>query len=111
MVAVEPAVAMIVEAGMPSIREKSMALTSMAVDIFDEVLAPRLAARIATRPAATRLACDHHAPGCPRDDAETCRAQSASRLSPPGRHPDRAGAPHHAIHDVYDGLHTIADLS
>ena len=41
MVGVEPAVEMIVEAGMPAIREKSIALTTFAVDVFDDVLAPR----------------------------------------------------------------------
>lgn len=39
--AVEPGVAMIAEAGLAAIRAKSMALTDLAVRLYDEMLAPR----------------------------------------------------------------------
>ncbi len=41
MAAVEPGVAMVVEAGMAAIREKSSALTAFAVELYDEWLRPR----------------------------------------------------------------------
>nr|MBA2443775.1 kynureninase [Nocardioidaceae bacterium] len=41
MAAIEPGVAMIAQAGMPAVRDKSCALTALAVDLFDEWLAPQ----------------------------------------------------------------------
>jgi kynureninase len=41
MVPIEPAVAMIAEAGIDAIREKSVALTTLLVQLYDEWLIPR----------------------------------------------------------------------
>lgn len=112
MVGVEPAVEMIVEAGLPAIREKSIALTSFAVDIFDQVLAPSGWQLASPR--------DPHRRGShvtiTRSGARELMPKLAERkVLPDYRRPDgiRLGlAPLTTrFTDVYDGLHTIAELS
>lgn len=112
LVGVEPAVELTLEAGMAAIREKSVALTTFAVDLYDEILAP-LGWRLASPRDAHRRG--SHITLTRSGARELMPELAARKVLPDYRRPDgiRIGlAPLTTrFTDVYDGLATIAQLS
>jgi kynureninase len=111
MVAVEPGVAMIAEAGLPAIRAKSVALTDFAVQLYDELLAP-LGCTLAS-PRAAALRGSHITVSHP-DAEELTGKLIADGVIPDFRRPDgiRIGlAPLTTrFAEVYDGLTRLVEL-
>ncbi len=112
MAAVEPGVAMIAEAGMSAIREKSCALTALAVDLHDELLAP-LGWTLATpRDPARR---GSHVTVARADALEVTARLVESGVIPDFRRPDgiRLGLAPLTTRfvDVYDAMTRIAELT
>jgi kynureninase len=112
MAAVEPGVAMVVEAGVDAIRAKSVALTSFAVDVFDERLAGLGFQLLSPREAGRRGG--HVTLGHP--DAEQLSAELiAHDVIPDFRRPDgiRLGLSPltTTFDDVYAGLTRLAGLA
>ncbi len=112
MVSVEPGVAMIAEAGVPAIRTKSVALTDLAVQLYDELLAP-LGFTLAS-PRDPERRGSHVTVG--HLDAEELTAKLiADGVIPDFRGPDgiRIGlAPLTTrFTDVYDGFARLADIA
>lgn len=112
MAAVEPGVAMIAEAGMPAIRQKSCELTALAVELYDELLAS-LGWTLAT-PRDPKRRGSHVT--IARPDALEVTAQLVeSGVIPDFRRPDgiRLGFSPLTTRfvDVHDGLSRIAELS
>ncbi len=111
LAAVEPGVAMIAEAGVASIRAKSVELTELAVQLFDEALAP-LGFVLASPRAAGRRG-SHITVGHPRAEQLTAELITAGVI-PDFRRPDgiRLGLSPLSTRfvDVYDGLTKLAEL-
>ncbi len=111
MAGLEPAVAMIAEAGIAPVRAKSMALTELGVRLYDEWLAPRGFGLASPRDASRRGS--HITVGHP--DAKALTLQLVDKgVIPDFRQPDgiRLGlAPLTTRYvDVFDGLSVLADL-
>jgi kynureninase len=85
LAAVEPGVAMLVEAGLPALRAKSTALTGFAVRVFDALLAPRGFTLGSPRDAAVR---GGHVTVCHPDAARLVRDLTAAGVLPDFRAPD-----------------------
>ncbi|MGH3507767.1 MAG: aminotransferase class V-fold PLP-dependent enzyme, partial [Nocardioidaceae bacterium] len=105
MVAIEPAVEMIAEAGIDAIRAKSTALTELAVDLFDSWLAPRGFALASPRDPDRR---GSHVTVTRADADRLVVALTAADVIPDFRRPDgiRLGLAPLTTRfvDVYDGL-------
>jgi kynureninase len=85
LAAVEPGVAMLVEAGLPALRAKSTALTGFAVRVFDALLAPRGFTLGSPRDAAVR---GGHVTVCHPDAGRLVRDLTAAGVLPDFRAPD-----------------------
>src|SRR5690242_7471017 len=83
--AIEPGVAMLVEAGLPALRAKSTALTDFAVTVFDALLAPRGFTLGSPRDPAAR---GGHVTVCHPDATRLVRAMTAAGVVPDFRAPD-----------------------
>jgi kynureninase len=112
MAAIEPGVAMIVEAGVDAIRAKSVALTELAIDAFDALLAPLGFSLQSPRNSARRgghITVEHP------DGARLCRELIERDVIPDFRRPDgiRIGlAPlSTSFTDVVLGLEVLARLA
>lgn len=112
MAAVEPGVAMIAEAGMPAIRQKSCELTALAVELYDELLAS-LGWTLATPRDPERRG--SHVTIARPDALEVTAQLVESGVIPDFRRPDgiRLGFSPLTTRfvDVHDGLSRIAELS
>lgn len=111
MVGIEPAVELTVRAGMPAIRQKSMALTELAVSLYDEWLAPVGCWLMSPRDPERRGS--HITLGHPDAAGLTTRLAKVGIL-PDYRRPDgiRLGLAPLTTRfvDVYDGLERLAAL-
>lgn len=111
MVGIEPAVELTVRVGMPAIRQKSMALTELAVSLYDESLAPLGCWLLSPRDPERRGS--HIMLGHPDAASLTSRLVKAGIL-PDYRRPDgiRLGLAPLTTRfvDVYDGLERLAAL-
>ncbi len=85
LAAIEPGVAMIAEATMPAMRRKSEALMALAVELFDELLAPAGYGLHTTRDSARR---GSHVTVTHRDALITTRELIARGIIPDFRRPD-----------------------
>jgi kynureninase len=105
MVAVEPGVAMIAEAGIAAIRAKSMELTDLAVRLYDQMLAPLGFGLASPRDASGR---GSHVTVSHGDAADLTAKLIADGVVPDFRRPDgiRLGMAPLTTRfvDVYDGL-------
>lgn len=112
MAAIEPAVEMIAEAGIEAIRAKSMALTQLAVHVFDECLAPSGYGLASPRDSARR---GSHVTITHPDARDISLRMPAENVIPDFRRPDgiRLGfAPLTTrFVDVYDGLQVARRLA
>ncbi len=112
MAAIEPSVAMVIDAGIGAIRAKSVALTEYAIELFDEYLAPNGFGLQSPRDSARRGG--HVTVGHPDAEAQ-CRQLIAGGVIPDFRRPDgiRCGlAPLTTrFTDVHDGLSALAALT
>ena len=112
MVAIEPAVEMIAEAGIDAIRAKSTALTGLAVDLFDSWLAPRGFALASPRDPDRR---GSHVTVTRADADRLVVALPAEDVVPDFRRPDgiRLGLAPLTTRfvDVYDGLARLVSLA
>lgn len=112
LAAVEPGIAMIAAAGMPAIREKSMALTDLAVRLYDEWLAPVGFGLASPREAAAR---GSHITVSHPDAGDLTLRLIDKGVVPDFRQPDgiRLGfAPLTTRYvDVHDGVRMLADLA
>jgi kynureninase len=112
MAAIEPGVAMIVEAGVDAIRVKSVALTELAIDAFDALLAPLGFSLQSPRDSARR---GGHVTVVHPDAARLCRELIERDVIPDFRRPDgiRIGlAPlSTSFTDVVLGLEMLARLA
>jgi kynureninase len=112
MVAVEPSVAMVAAAGLPAIREKSIELTSLAVELYDELLAP-LGFQLASPRSAERRG--SHVTVSHPDAEELTVKLIAADVIPDFRRPDgiRVGLSPLTTRfvDVYDGLTRLVELT
>ncbi len=111
MAAVEPAVAMVVEAGVAAIRAKSVALTEFAVDVYDRWLADLGCAFLSPRQSRRRGG--HITLGHP-DAERLCTELVAHGVIPDFRRPNgiRLGMSPltTSFGDVYTGLSRLAAL-
>ncbi|MBA2573292.1 MAG: kynureninase [Nocardioidaceae bacterium] len=109
MAAIEPGVAMIAEAGMPPIRDKSCALTALAVDLHDEWLEPQGWVLATPRDPSRR---GSHVTVARADALEVTARLVESGVIPDFRRPDgiRLGLAPLTTRfvDVYDGMARIA---
>lgn len=109
---VEPAVAMVGEAGVPAIRDKSRRLTALAVEVYDDVLAP-LGWRLASPRDPDRRG--GHVTVTRPGARELMQPLADRNVLPDYRRPDgiRLGLSPLTTRfvDVFDGLHVLADLS
>jgi len=109
---VEPAVAMVGEAGVPAIRAKSRLLTALAVDLYDEILAP-LGWRLASPRDPDRRG--GHVTVTRPGARDLMQPLAERNVLPDYRRPDgiRLGLSPLTTRfvDVYDGLQVLADLS
>ena len=109
MAAIEPGVAMIAEAGMPAIRDKSCALTALAVDLHDEWLEPQGWVLATPRDPSRR---GSHVTVARADALEVTARLVESGVIPDFRRPDgiRLGLAPLTTRfvDVYDGMARIA---
>ena len=112
LAAVEPGVAMIAEAGVATIRAKSVALTDLAVRLYDEWLAPCGFGLASPRDPEAR---GSHVTVSRRDARDLTLRLIDKGVVPDFRQPDgiRLGlAPLTTRYvDVYDGLRVLADLA
>jgi kynureninase len=112
LVALEPAVEMIAEAGLPRIRAKSERLTALAVELYDEWLAARGWSLGSPREGVRR---GSHVTVSHPDARRVITAATSSGVLPDFRRPDgiRLGmaALTTRFADVYDGLRALADLT
>jgi kynureninase len=111
MVAIEPGVAMVAEAGVEAIRQKSVALTALAVDLFDQWLKPLGMGLASPRDAACRGG--HITVAHP--DAQNLTVELTRRgVVPDFRRPDgiRLGMAPLTTRfvDVYGGLERLSQL-
>ncbi len=111
LAAAEPGIAMIAAAGVPAIREKSIALTELGVRLYDEWLAPRGFGLASPRDASRRGS--HITVSHPGAKALTLQLVEKGVI-PDFRQPDgiRLGlAPLTTRYvDVFDGLSVLADI-
>lgn len=109
MAAIEPGVAMIAEAGMPAIRDKSCALTALAADLHDEWLEPQGWVLATPRDPSRR---GSHVTVARADALEVTARLVESGVIPDFRRPDgiRLGLAPLTTRfvDVYDGMARIA---
>jgi kynureninase len=112
MVAVEPAVAMIAEAGMEAVRAKSVALTSLLVDLYDAWLVP-LGFELASPRDASRRG--SHVTVTRRDAIELVQTMTAAGVVPDFRRSDgiRLGLAPLTTRfvDVYDAMARLVELA
>jgi kynureninase len=112
LASIEPAVAMIVEAGIDAIRAKSVLLTSLAVELYDAWLAP-LGFDLASPRDADRRG--SHVTVTHPDAFDLMRSLMAKGVVPDFRRPDgiRLGLAPLTTRfvDVYDGLAVLAELA
>jgi kynureninase len=112
MVAIEPAVQMIAEAGIDDIRAKSVALTELAVALFDDWLVPRGFALASPRDPARR---GSHVTVTRADADHLVVALTGAEVVPDFRRPDgiRLGLAPLTTRfvDVYDGLARLVRLA
>jgi len=112
MAAIEPGVAMIAKAGMLAIREKSSALTALAVDLYDEWLAPQGWVLATPRDPNRR---GSHVTVARADAREVTARLIQAGVIPDFRRPDgiRLGLAPLTTRfvDVYDGMARIAEMT